>query len=179
MNVSRALLQMLTLVCFSFNVSEPTDHQPAGLHQEEDDPNLHPNLNPKCPSAKLCMPTTLRTQTSSASTLMTLLTSSKRVSAWRDIYRAFFILWNVTLIWSCLLVRCLRVVDRTTAWKAGTFPQQLRHQDLEAAGLQHEEESLPHPCWPSQRTGWSFQSEKETLWDFQRRETHTSSLLPS
>lgn len=32
------------------------------------------------------------------------------------------------------------MVDGTTSWKAGTFPQQLRHQDLEAAGSQHKEE---------------------------------------
>lgn len=34
------------------------------------------------------------------------------------------------------------MVDGTTSWKAGTFPQQLRHQDLGAAGLQRGEESL-------------------------------------
>lgn len=83
-----ALLQMLTAVwfpsCFPFNVSEPTDHQPAGLRREEDDPNLRLNPNPRCHSAKLCTPTMLRTQTSSASTLTTSSTSSKRVSVRRN-----------------------------------------------------------------------------------------------
>lgn len=81
--VRQTVLQMLTVVCspcLSLNTSEPTDHQPAGLHREEDDPNLHPSPNPRCPSAKLCTRTTLRTQTSSASMLMTLLILSKRVS---------------------------------------------------------------------------------------------------
>lgn len=31
------------------------------------------------------------------------------------------------------------MVDRTTPWKAGTFPQQLCLQDLVAAGFQHDE----------------------------------------
>lgn len=81
------LLQMLTAGCFpslSPNASELTDHQPPGLHQEEDDPNLHPNPNPRCLSARPCMPMTLRTRTSSASTLMTLLTSSKKVTRFLD-----------------------------------------------------------------------------------------------
>lgn len=56
----------------------PTDLQPPGLRREEDAPNLHPNPNPRCPSAKLCTLTTLRTQMSSASMLTTLSTSSER-----------------------------------------------------------------------------------------------------
>ena len=43
---------------------------------------------------------------------------------------------------SCVSDRCLRVVDRTAPRQAGTIPQQLRDQDLGAAGPQHEEESL-------------------------------------
>lgn len=75
---------ILTAVWFlslSFDTSGPTDHQPAGLSREEDDLNPHPNPNTLCPSAKLCTPTTPRTQTSSASMLRTLSTSSKRVSS--------------------------------------------------------------------------------------------------
>lgn len=36
-------------------------------------------------------------------------------------------------------VRYLRLVDGAPSWKAGTLPQQLRDQDLEADGLQREE----------------------------------------
>lgn len=48
--------------------------------------------------------------------------------------------WDTEL--SCLSDRCLWVVDRTASRQAGTVPQQLRDQDLGAAGPQHEEESL-------------------------------------
>lgn len=80
--------------------SGPTDRQPAGLRREEDDPSLHPNPSPRCPSAELCTPTMLRTQTSSASTLTTSSTSSKRVSAGRKRHSGAYLssIFHETLI---------------------------------------------------------------------------------
>ena len=81
---TRLVLTVLWFLSLSRDPSEPTDPRPADLRREEDDPNRPPNPSLRCRSAKLCTPTTLRTRTSSASTLTMWSTSSERVSAQRD-----------------------------------------------------------------------------------------------
>lgn len=98
---ARELSYILTFAWFPPFVllmfSEPTDLQSTGRRREEADPNLHPSPSPRCPSAKLCTLTTLRTRMSSASTLMTSSTSSKRVSVgtqWGFTELAVIFWWN-------------------------------------------------------------------------------------
>lgn len=50
---------------------ESEDKRPAGLPQQAADQSLSPSLSLRCRSARLCMPTMLRTQTNSASMPMT------------------------------------------------------------------------------------------------------------
>lgn len=71
--------------------------------------------------------------------------------------------------WLCLSRR-FRVVDGTTSREAGTFPQQLRHQDLVAAGCQGDAMRLLLPplrpaipgLWGGRR---ACSRGEETLWD--------------
>lgn len=73
-------------------LSELTDHRSVGLRPVEDDPNLHPNPNPRYRSAKLCTPTTPRTPMSSASMPTMSSTSSKKVNSGsrRRLFTPFF-----------------------------------------------------------------------------------------
>lgn len=146
----------------------PTDLQSADLHLEEDDPSPHQNPNPTCLSAKLCTPTTLRTQTSSALTPTTSSTSSKRVSVTKNLVTSVHFIYlffkNLDANTVIPLSRCVRMVDRTTQREAGTFPQQLRHQDLGAAPFQCEErEACCVPYVPPSEDGTEPTGETDTV----------------
>lgn len=56
----------------------------------------------------------------------------------------YFLIFDANAV---MLSRCVRMVDGTAQREAGTFPQQLRHQDLGAAGCQNEERGVC--CVPS------------------------------
>lgn len=141
-------------------LSELTDHRSVGLRPVEDDPNLHPNPNPRYRSVKLCTPTTHRTPMSSASTPTMSSTSSKRVSLGSK-RRLFVLFVNLKrrAVLLCLF-RCVRLVDGPPSWKAGTLPQQLRDQNLAESQQregEEEEEGLEEGL---ERGHWACQTER-------------------